>query len=144
MMEKYSNQAVNKFLEQEKSFLSIACRQNENLSGEHDFTCSEQVAAIRKANKPYVTKDGKEVYFYDALMRIQLADHPGFFLVGARTLGLQPLDFLSESEKDSDKPLMRWPACKGQIHLTLITKDKDGNDIPAEKQYYRIAVSLKN
>lgn len=144
-MEKTSNKAVNGFLAQgaQGNFLSIANRNGENISGEHIFTCSEQVAAIRKG-QPYTTKDGRTVETWDALMRIQLEDKPGFYLVGARTLGLQPLDFLSEAEKGSDKPLMKWPACKGTLLLTLVTKDKSGKDIPAEKQYYRIAVSLKN
>ena len=144
-MEKTSNKVVNSFLAQgaQGSFLSIANRNGENLSGEHSFTCSEQVAAIRKG-RPYTTRDNRTVDTYDALMRIQLGDKPGFYLVGARQLGLQPSDFLSESEQESDQPLMKWPSCKGSITLTLVTKDREGQDIASEKQYYRIAVSLKN
>lgn len=144
-MENYSNQTVNSFLEQryQESFLSVANRNGQILAGEHEFTCDAQVSAIRKSTKPYITKDQREVYFYDALLRIKLTDKPGIYLVGARTLGLQPLDFLSENEHKSEMPLMKWPSCRGTILLTLVTKDKDGNELDPSKQYYRIAVSLK-
>lgn len=141
----HKNSVVNGFLAQgaQGNFLSIACRSGEVLNGEHGFTCDAQVAAIRKG-KPYTARDGREVDTYDALMRIQLDDKPGFYLVGARTLGLQPLDFLSEAEKESDKPLMQWPSCRGTMKLTLVTTDREGNAITTDKQYYRISVSLKN
>ena len=144
-MKATKNALVNLYLSRgaQGSFLSIANRNNVLTAGEYEFTCSEQVATLNKGK--YTDSQGTVHETADAIVRIQLTGKPGFFLISTRALGLEPIDFAIEDGEDkSDKILMKWPACKGSVTLTLVTKNRDGSERPTDKQYYRTDVSLKN
>lgn len=144
-MKATKNSVVNQYLAAgaQGQFLSIANRNSSLAAGTYSFTCSEQAAALRPG-KPFKNSLGEEITPYDATLRIQIKDKTGFFLVGARSLGAQPVDFLNDEQENEDKPIMKWPSCKGKLTLTLVDKDKSGNDLAAGKEYFRISVSLED
>ena len=133
------NDAVKRYLGAgtQGQFLSIANRADASQKLDADttykFVGAEQIAKLRK--QEYKRGDTNYVS-YDAIIRITLEGQRGYFLISARQLALEPVDYANADQQSENEPLLRWPECEGTLVLTLATSKSD-----PKKQYYSVAVN---